>query len=130
REVLGCPVVRRARVPESVAAPAGLGGALLVVWLQVPAGGRIKLILPQAAPSPAESVPTLTGRQGLSYLTFHVEDIDSMVSALVDAGARPLSRPVVVCARARRISFWEDPEGNAVELVDERGRESGSRHSN
>ncbi len=130
RDGLGCPVVRRSYVPESVAAPAGLGGELLVVWLQVPSGGRVKLILPQVAADPAHSAPALAGGRGLSYLTFHVEDIDSMVSSLVAAGARPLSEPVVVRTRGGRISFWADPEGNAVELVDEGGQESGSRRSN
>jgi catechol 2,3-dioxygenase-like lactoylglutathione lyase family enzyme len=130
REVLGCPVVRRSYVPESVAAPAGLGGELLVVWLQVPSGGRIKLILPQEVADPARSASPLAGRRGLSYLTFHVEDIDALVSSLVIAGARPLSEPIVVRTRGGRISFWADPEGNAVELVDEGSRESGSGRSN
>ncbi|MEV0227250.1 VOC family protein [Streptomyces sp. NPDC050704] len=120
-EVLGCPAVHRSRIPESVGAPAGLGGELLVVWLQVPSGGRVKLIRPQTPPAPAESAVPLTARQGLSYLTFHLDDMDPTVAALRAAGARPLSNPVVVRARGRRISFWADPEGNTVELVDARG---------
>ena len=120
RDVLGCRAVHRSRIPESIAGPAGLGGELLVVWLQVPFGGRIKLILPQAGPAPAQSAPPLTARRGLSYLTFRVDDLGPVIPALVAAGARPLSDPVVVRARGRRISFWADPEGNAVELVDER----------
>ena len=44
-----------------------------------------------------------------------------VVTALATGGARPLSDPVVVWARGHRISFWADPEGNALELVDERG---------
>jgi catechol 2,3-dioxygenase-like lactoylglutathione lyase family enzyme len=125
REVLGCPAVHRSRIPESIGAPTGLGGELLVVWLQVPSGGRVKLILPQAPPAPAESTAPLTGRRGLSYLTFHLDDLDPVVAALTAAGARPLSDPVVVRARGRRISFWADPEGNAVELVDGRGGDPG-----
>ena len=35
-------------------------------------------------------------------------------------GAVPLSSPVVVSARGRRIGFRVDPEGNGVELVDRR----------
>ncbi|MCL6732422.1 VOC family protein [Streptomyces neyagawaensis] len=130
RDVLGCPVVRRSCVPKSVAVPAGLGGELLVVWLQVPSGGRVKLILPQVAADSVRSAPAPAGCRGLSYLTFHVEDIDPMVSSLVAAGARPLSEPIVVRTPGGRISFWADPEGNAVELVDERGRESCSGRSN
>jgi catechol 2,3-dioxygenase-like lactoylglutathione lyase family enzyme len=105
REVLGCPAVHRSRIPESIAAPAGLGGELLVVWLQVPAGGRIKLILPQTPPTPVQSAVPLTAHRGLSYVTFQLDDLDPMVAALSDAGARPLSDPLVVRARGRRISF-------------------------
>jgi hypothetical protein len=67
----------------------------------------------------------LTAHRGLSYLTFHLDDLDPTVTALPAAGARPLSDPVVVRARGRRISFWADPEGNAVELVDGRGGDPG-----
>ncbi|EPJ36223.1 hypothetical protein STAFG_6691 [Streptomyces afghaniensis 772] len=70
------------------------------------------------------------GRPGLSYLTFHFDDMGPVVEALRAAGARPLSDPVVVRARGRRISFWTDPEGNVVELVDVRADDPGSGHSN
>ncbi|KND41740.1 hypothetical protein IQ64_27555 [Streptomyces stelliscabiei] len=130
--VLGCRAVRRSRVPESVGGPAGLGGELLVVWLQVPSGGCVKLLLPSLPPSlpvpvasPAQALAP-AGRPGLSYLTFHLDDMDPVIGALTAAGARPLSDPVVVLARGRRVSFWSDPEGNAVELVDARGQEPGS----
>ncbi|WP_411149112.1 VOC family protein [Streptomyces sp. A30] len=121
RDALGCSEVHRSRIPASIGVPAGLGDELLVVWLQVPSGGRVKLIRPQVAPAPAYSVLPLTVRRGLSYLTFHLDDMDPVVTALATGGARPLSDPVVVWARGRRISFWADPEGNALELVDGRG---------
>ncbi|MFJ5731632.1 VOC family protein [Streptomyces paradoxus] len=121
-DVLGCRTERRTRVPESVGGPAGLGGELVVVWLKVPAGGRVKLILPRsapvAAPVAARVAASPAGRPGLSYLTFHFDDMSPLVAALPAAGARPLSDPVVVRAHGRRISFWADPEGNVVELVD------------
>ncbi|WP_246113428.1 VOC family protein [Streptomyces montanus] len=146
REALGCVPVHRSHIPRSIGGPAGLGAPLLVVWLQVPcgmpsgtasgaagevpSGGRIKLIRPQAdAAMPAPPVPPpvpLTARCGLSYLTFHLDDIAPVVAALPAAGARPLSSPVVVRARSRRISFWADPEGNVVELVDQRGGDRGA----
>lgn len=121
REVLGCAEVHRSHIPASIGVPAGLGDELLVVWLQVPSGGRIKLIRPQSPPMPAQSAVPLAARRGLSYLTFHLGDLDPLVTALAAGGARPLSDPVVIWARGRRISFWADPEGNALELVDGRG---------
>ncbi|WP_338894402.1 VOC family protein [Streptomyces sp. TG1A-60] len=129
-DVLGCRAERRSGVPESVGGPAGLGGELTVAWLQVPSGGCVKLILPRSAPVPAGAVASPAGRLGLSYLTFHLDDMDPVVAALPTAGARPLSNPVVVRARGRRISFWADPEGNAVELVDARAGDPGPGHSN
>ncbi|WP_239135118.1 VOC family protein [Streptomyces sp. SID12488] len=133
-EVIGCRVERRSRVPESIGGPAGLGGELLVVWLRVPSGGCVKLILPRSdqasVPVSAYAPPLSAGRPGLAYLTFHLDDLDPVVAALRAAGARPLSDPVVVLAHGRRISFWADPEGNVVELVDARGGNPGPGRSN
>ncbi|MEW2558914.1 VOC family protein [Streptomyces griseorubiginosus] len=129
-EVIGCRPERRSRVPESVGGPAGLGGELAVVWLGVPSGGRFKLIRPRSAPVEVPAAAWSPGRSGLSYLTFHVDDVDPMVAGLTAAGARPLSNPVVVPAHGRRISFWADPEGNVVELVDRRGGRPRQGHSN
>lgn len=129
-DVIGCRPVRRSRVPVAVGGPAGLGGELDVVWLQVPSGGCVKLILPSSPAVPALVAHPLAGRAGLSYLTFYVDNVDPVVAALGAAGAKPLSDPVVVRAHGRRITFWADPEGNAVEVVDDRGEESGPGRSN
>lgn len=110
-DALGCVPVRRSHIPQAIAGPAGLGGQLLVVWLEVPSGGRIKLIHPRAGVASIPAAVSLAGRRGPACL----------VAALPTAGGRPLSSPVVVSARGRRISFWVDPEGNRVELVDRRG---------
>ncbi|MGW0841707.1 VOC family protein [Streptomyces sp. NPDC002787] len=130
RDVIGCRAERRSRVPESVGGPAGLGGEVAVVWLRVPSGGCVKLILPRSASVSVSAAPMPAGRPGLSYLTFHFDDLDPVLAALSAAGARPVSDPVVVRTRGRRISFWADPEGNVVELVDTRAHDPGARHSN
>lgn len=88
------------------------------------------MIRPRSAPVSVDVAPWSAGRPGLSYLTFHLDDMDPVLAALSAAGARPLSDPVVVLARGRRISFWADPEGNAVELVDGRGGNPDPGHSN
>lgn len=95
REVLGCVPVRHSRIPHAIGGPAGLGGPLLVVWLQVPSGGRIKLIRLRAdadadvdadadagAAARPSAVP-LAARRGLSYVTFHFDDIVPVVAALL-----------------------------------------------
>jgi catechol 2,3-dioxygenase-like lactoylglutathione lyase family enzyme len=127
RDVVGCRAERRSRVPESAGGPAGLGGELVVVWLRVPSGGCVKLILPRSAPVSTREATLPARWPGLSYLTFHFDDMDPVVAALRAAGARPLSDPVVVRAHGRRISFRADPEGNVVELVDEREGRPGGR---
>ncbi len=129
RDVIGCRVERRSCVPESIGGPAVLGGELAVVWLRVPSGGCVKLILPRSGAVSACGTPLPAG-VGLSYLPFHLDDLGPVVEALSAAGARPLSDPVVVLARGRRISFWSDPEGSVVELVDARGGDPGPGHSN
>ncbi|MDW4904193.1 VOC family protein [Streptomyces sp. ADMS] len=133
-DVIGCRADHRSRVPRSIGRPAGLGGEVMVVWLRVPSGGCLKLVLPRSgrvsAPVSVHAAPLSAGRPGLAYLTFHLDDLDPVVAALPAAGARPLSDPVVVLARGRRISFWADPEGNVVELVDVRGGNPGPGHSN
>jgi hypothetical protein len=83
------------------------------------------LILPRSVPVSAHGAHLPARGPGLSYLTFHLDDLDPVVAALTAAGVRPLSDPVAVRARGRRISFWADPEGSAVELVDARGDDPG-----
>jgi catechol 2,3-dioxygenase-like lactoylglutathione lyase family enzyme len=129
-DVLGCRAERRSGVPESVGGPAGLGGELVVAWLRVPSGGCVKLVLPRSAAVPERAAALPAGRPGLSCLTFHFDDMGPVVEALRAAGARPLSDPVVVRARGRRISFWADPEGNSVELVDAQGGDPDQGRSN
>lgn len=104
-------------VSVSVGGPAGPGGELVVGWLRVPSGGCVKSILPRSAPVSACTAPWSAGRSGLSYLTFHVDDVNPVVAVPPGAGG---------C----RIGFWADPEGNVVELVDERGDGPGPRRSN
>ncbi|CAM5691826.1 VOC domain-containing protein OS=Streptomyces griseorubiginosus OX=67304 GN=AQJ54_19575 PE=4 SV=1 [Streptomyces griseorubiginosus] len=129
-EVIGCRPERRSRVPESVGGPAGLGGELEVVWLGVPSGGRVKLIRPRSAPVEVPAAAWSAGRPGLSYLTFHVDDTDPVVARLTAAGARPSRTPSWYPRTAAGISFWADPEGNVVELVDRRGGRPRQGHSN
>ena len=88
------------------------------------------MILPRSGAVSACGTPLPAGRMGLSYLPFHLDDLGPVVGALSAAGARPLSDPVVVLARGRRIGFWSDPEGGVVELVDVRGGDPGPGHSN
>jgi len=120
-EVFGCTPVRNSDVPADINLPAGLGGPTTVVWLQTPSGERLKLIRPDALPDNAVPITPLTQQRGLAYLTFYVADIEPVAEQLRARGAEPISAPVLVEARGKRISFWTDPEGTVLELVDARG---------
>jgi catechol 2,3-dioxygenase-like lactoylglutathione lyase family enzyme len=120
-EVFGCTPVRRSDVPADINIPAGLGGPSTVVWLQTPSGERLKLIRPDVRPDDAVPITPITQQRGLAYLTFYVEDVEPVVEQLRIRGAQPISAPVLVEARGKRISFWTDPEGTVLELVDARG---------
>jgi len=120
-DALGCSAVRRSDISDDINGPAGLGGRTTVVWLQTPTGERLKLIQPVEVPSPGTPALPLTARQGLSYLTFYVENVEPVSARLRAHGARAMSGPEFVNARDKRISFWIDPDGVVVELVDLRG---------
>ncbi|MFF4018600.1 VOC family protein [Streptomyces sp. NPDC001843] len=105
REALGCRPVHRSVVPREIAGPAGLGGELLVVWLQVPSGGRIKLVRPRIAAARAQAAVPVGARRGLSYLTFHLDDIEPVVAAL------PAAR---VPGRCRPRSWWRRAGGGSA----------------
>jgi len=118
---LGCREIRRSVVPASINGPAGLGGETTVVWLGTPYGERVKLVRPVVPAESCAPPAVITGRRGIAYLTFHVDDAEPVLDELRAAGATVLSDPPLVQARGRRIGFLADPEGNVVEVVDARG---------
>jgi catechol 2,3-dioxygenase-like lactoylglutathione lyase family enzyme len=120
-DVFGCKEVHRSQVPANINGPAGLGGPTTVVWLQTPSGERLKLIFPAEEPTPATGITPITRSRGLGYLTFYVEDVEPIVEQLTARGAQPISDPVLVEARGKRISFWTDSEGVVLEIVDGHG---------
>ncbi len=55
---------------------------------------------------------------GLNHLAFHVADVDQAFKAWKERGARVLSEPRDF--QDVRIAFFADPDGNPLELVEER----------
>lgn len=93
--------------------------AYRVARLQTPWGERIKLLQSTTTPRSAEEVEWILDRQGATYLTFIVEDLEALVSRLQASrvqfvtGNEPVEiRPGVWLAFAR------DPEGNVLEFVE------------
>lgn len=121
-EVLGCHETGRATLPAASTGPIGLGrGDVEIVWLQTPWGERIKLLRPASTPAPIDvpAVPDLTARTGVAYLTFCVDDLEACTARAEALGAPPLTeRYVTDNRRGQRISFFRDPEGTVIELVE------------
>ena len=120
-EVLGCAEVRRAEIPAALSEPLTLAAeGYLCVWMQTPGGEIIKLMAPPAPPAQLEAAACLTERTGIAYLTFYVDDIAAVLAAAEAAGATLRSARALVTegAGAVKLGFFEDPEGNVVELVE------------
>ena len=120
-EALGCREVRRADIPGALSDPLTLAAdGYLCVWLQTPGGEIIKLMAPPAPPLRLEQPERLTLRTGIAYLTFYVADIAAVLDAAEARGATLRSERSLITegAGAVKLGFFEDPEGNVVELVE------------
>jgi catechol 2,3-dioxygenase-like lactoylglutathione lyase family enzyme len=88
-----------------------------VVRLQTSYGERIKLL---AAPStvPAAHERWLLARAGLAYVTLIIEGIDALCARLKAEGVKLASDAPVENRAGLRVLFFQDPEGNVLELVE------------
>jgi catechol 2,3-dioxygenase-like lactoylglutathione lyase family enzyme len=118
--VLGCTEVRRADIPATLSNPltAGMDG-YVNVWLRTPGGEVIKLMRPPAAPRRTASRAALSERTGFAYLTFYCQAIDTVLAAAERHGAVLRSaRSLLDGTIGVKLAFFEDPEGNVIELVE------------
>ena len=85
---LGLAFVSEIHVPPAKAREAAMSaGGYTVVRLQTPYGERIKLLSPDDAPAARTGVSDrILDRADASYLTFIVDDIDSVVARLIAGG--------------------------------------------
>ena len=124
--VLGCRETRRSEIDAGLSAALALApNGYLCVWLETPLGERIKLM--SAPETPRESSPEsfTTAQRGMGYLTFYCSDLQTTLAAAEAHGARLRSDRALAEGDAPvRLCFFEDPEGNVIELVE---REGGGR---
>lgn len=115
---VGCTEQMRMPIPTMVSAPTGMGpDGFAMVWLQTPWGERIKLLGPDAAPSPAADRAHLTDRAGIAYLSLYVRDLAALVERLLALGGTAVSDGPIVDMGPLHIAFVADPEGNVLELI-------------
>lgn len=117
---LGCEEQRRADIPAELSSSLGLANdGYTCVWLATPVGERIKLMRPPTPPAEASPPQHLLTLPGLAYLTFYCSDLAATLEAAERQGARLRSdRALLAADRPVRLCFFEDPEGNVIELVE------------
>ncbi len=119
-DVLGCREVRRADIPAALSrAIRTAADGYVNVWLETPNGEVIKLMKPGAAPERTPAASFSADRTGIAYLTFYCSDLEGVLERAATQGAQVRSD-----ASARsgdigvKLVFFEDPEGNVIELVE------------
>ena len=122
-DVLSCQEVRRADIPAELSrglttSPDGY----INVWLQTPNGEVIKLMRPPAAPQRSGPVVSLSDQTGIAYLTFYCSDLAAVLAVAEQQGAVLRSdRELISGSIGIKLCFFEDPEGNVIELVETLG---------
>lgn len=79
------------------------------------AGHSVLRIMVPAQPPRTSSEADFSAMEGIRYLTIEVEDIQSVVAAVVDAGGSIALAPFEL-RPGRFISQIADPDGNMIEL--------------
>ena len=122
-DVLGCEEVRRADIaPELSRGLTTSAEGYVNVWLKTPFGEVIKLMHPTVPTSRAPRVEYLTERTGVAYLTFYCEKLEETLAKAEASGATLRSdRELTGGAIGVKLCFFDDPEGNVIELVEPPG---------
>jgi len=120
RDVLSCEEVRRADISADLSNAIKTSAAGYInVWLRTPNGEVIKLVSPPQAPQRAERLEQSSERTGFAYLTFYCSDLEDVLAAAEARGAEVRSdRALLSGDIGLKMVFFEDPEGNVIELVE------------
>jgi catechol 2,3-dioxygenase-like lactoylglutathione lyase family enzyme len=119
-QALGCSEVRRADIPAALSqAIRTAANGYVNVWLRSPNGEVIKLVRPPELPAHVQAATFSSERTGFAYLTFYCSDLEATLAKAIEQGARERSDPSTRSGSIGvKLVFFEDPEGNVVELVE------------
>jgi catechol 2,3-dioxygenase-like lactoylglutathione lyase family enzyme len=117
---LGCSEVRRADIPAPLSqAIRTAANGYVNVWLRTPNGEVIKLVRPPDLPAHVPVAEFSSERTGFAYLTFYCSDLEATLAKAIEQGAKERSDPSTRSGSIGvKLVFFEDPEGNVVELVE------------
>jgi catechol 2,3-dioxygenase-like lactoylglutathione lyase family enzyme len=118
--VFSCQEVRRADIPAQLTrALSSSGDGYVNVWLRAPGGEVIKLFRPPTTPARDAVRSFLADRTGIAFVTFYCRDIEQVLATAERHGAALRSeRSLLSGTIGLKLAFFEDPEGNVVELVE------------
>ena len=119
-DVLSCSEVRRADIPAELSRAIRAGSDGYVnVWLKTPNGEVIKLVSPPRPPQKSAQPAYSSERTGFAYLTFYCRNLEAVLAAAQSQGAVLRSDPSTLSGSIGvKLAFFEDPEGNVIELVE------------
>jgi catechol 2,3-dioxygenase-like lactoylglutathione lyase family enzyme len=120
RDVLSCVETRRSEIPESLTRPlTSSADGYLAVWTCAPGGEVLKFFRPGRTPERDAARPMLADRTGIAFITFYCRDIERVVAAAEAHGATLRSdRSLMSGSIGVKLAFFDDPEGNVIELVE------------
>ncbi|HAR30691.1 MAG TPA: hypothetical protein DCR65_04145 [Gammaproteobacteria bacterium] len=79
----------------------------------------IKLVRPPELPAHVQAATFSSERTGFAYLTFYCSDLEATLAKAIEQGAKERSDPSTRSGSIGvKLVFFEDPEGNVVELVE------------
>jgi catechol 2,3-dioxygenase-like lactoylglutathione lyase family enzyme len=111
---LGCVLDEPVDMADSITSKLGVvPDGLAMTVLTTPSGAKVKFVRSPRQPATSSSTATITGRTGITYMTFYVTDVVATRDALVRLGGASLTEPEL----ERAVAFVSDPEGNLVELL-------------
>jgi catechol 2,3-dioxygenase-like lactoylglutathione lyase family enzyme len=128
RDALGLSLTKRVTISgQWIGAVVGLGDVNAeVVYLDFPQGPRIELIRYNAPITGRPAGVDKPNAPGLRHMAFKVDDIDALVARLQQAGVRffsdvqsvPQSQVTYAGGVRKRLVYFQDPEGNLLELCE------------
>lgn len=119
RDILACELVSVIEVPAAKARQAAVSDSgYRVARVQLPTGERIKFLEPGQPPQSPIPIGMVLDRRNTIYLTFIVDDLETVLKRLKSAGAELMTGPDAIEVRPGvSILFARDPEQNIIEFV-------------